>query len=249
MAAGARVSRRHSGSRRIRRMRATLFTILAIAATMAEAARPMITDDARVVDPFACQLETWVKRNRDSTEYWALPACNPLGLFELTIGGARTWEHGTSGLTDVQLQAKTILRPLEPDNWGAGLAVGTLKHPRREVADGWPGDAYFYVPVSVALNGDQWVLHFNAGAVHRRDEGANLATWGFGNEIRLRDDLFFIPEVFRNERGRPFYQVGFRYWLVKDRVQMDATVGNRLTSDTSERWFSIGMRLLTPPLK
>lgn len=39
----------------------------------------MITDDARTVDAKACQVETWVKFNRDSTEYWALPACNFTG--------------------------------------------------------------------------------------------------------------------------------------------------------------------------
>ena len=213
----------------------------------AGAARPMITDDARVVDPKACQVESWARRNRDSTEFWALPACNPTGYFEFTFGGARVREHGEDAFTDNLVQVKTILRPLETNGWGVGLAVGTIRHLRRESANGWPGDAYFYVPVSIAFLDDAWVLHLNGGAVHRRDERSNVATWGVGNEIRLRDDLYFIPEVFRIERGRPFYQAGFRYWVVKDRVQMDATFGNRLVSDTNERWFSIGFRLLSPP--
>ena len=211
------------------------------------AARPMITDDARVVDPKACQVESWVRRNRESTEMWALPACNPTGHFEFTFGGARTEEHGKSAFTDQIVQVKTILRPLETDGWGAGLAVGTARHLKRASANGWPGDAYFYVPVSIAFNQDQWVVHLNAGAVNRRDERSTLVTWGLGNEIRLRDDLYFIPEMFRSERGRPFYQVGFRYWIVKDRLQMDATYGNRAVSDTGERWFSLGIRVLSPP--
>ena len=221
--------------------------LLALAAREAIAARPMITDDARVVDPTACQVESWVRRNRESTEAWALPACNPTGHFELTFGGARTWEHGESAFTDQQIQAKTVLRPLETDGWGLALAVGTVRHPKRETANGWPGDAYFYVPVSIAFNNDAWVVHLNAGAVNRRDEKRTLATWGFGNEIRLRDDLLFIPEIFRSERGRPFYQAGFRYWVVKDRLQIDATYGNRAVSNTGERWFSIGLRVLSPP--
>ena len=128
--------------------------LLALAAREAIAARPMITDDARVVDPKACQVESWVRRNRESTEAWALPACNPTGHFELTFGGARTWEHGESAFTDQQIQAKTVLRPLETDGWGLALAVGTVRHPKRETANGWPGDAYFYVPVSIAFNND-----------------------------------------------------------------------------------------------
>jgi hypothetical protein len=209
----------------------------------------MITDDARVVDPKSCQVETWSRWNRDSTELWALPACNPTGDFELTFGGARVRERGGDyAFTDHLAQVKTIFRPLEPDNWGVGLAVGTVRHPRRETARGWPGDAYFYVPVSIALNGDQWVVHLNGGAVHRRDDGRAMATWGFGHEIRLTPSVYLIPEIFRAERGRPFYQVGVRYWVVKNRVQVDATYGNRAVSDTGERWFSIGLRLLSPPM-
>ena len=227
------------------RILALVFLILV--AAEAGAARPMITDDARTVDPKACQIESWIRRNRESTEMWALPACNPTGHFELTFGGARVVEHGESAFTDQVVQVKTILRPLETDSWGLGLAVGTVRHPKRESASGWPGDAYFYVPLSVAYANDAWVVHVNAGAVNRRDQRQTLVTWGIGNEIRLRDDLYFIPEIFRSERGRPFYQVGFRYWVVKDRLQMDATYGNRAVSDTGERWFSIGLRLLSPP--
>lgn len=213
----------------------------------AGAARPMITDDARIVDPKACQVEAWARSNRDSTEFWALPACNPLGGFEVTFGGARVREDGTSQFTDEQVQVKALFRPYEPGGWGVGLGVGTIRHPHREVASGWPGDTYFYLPVSVAAGSDDWVVHVNAGAVRRRDEDRTIATWGLGNEIRLRHDLYFIPEVFALDRGRPFYQVGLRYWLVKDRWQMDATYGNRAVSDTQQRWFSIGVRLLSPP--
>ncbi len=221
--------------------------LVAVGTGEAIAARPMVTDDARVVDPKACQVESWVRRNRESTEMWALPACNPTGHFELTFGGARVRQNGEHAFTDHQVQAKTVLRPLETDGWGLGLAVGTVRHLKRESANGWPGDAYFYVPVSIAFDNDAWVVHVNAGAVNRRDEKRTIATWGLGNEIRLRDDLYFIPEIFRSERGRPFYQAGFRYWIIKDRLQVDATYGNRAVSDTGERWFSIGVRVLSPP--
>ena len=220
---------------------------LSIAPCLAFAARPMITDDARIVDPKACQVESWIRNNRDTREYWALPACNPTGNAELTFGGARTTGEGRNEFTDQLIQAKTIFRPLAPDGWGIGLAAGVMRHLHREGAEGWPADAYGYVPVSIAFAGDQWVVHLNGGFVHRRDLDRNVGTWGFGNEIRLRDDLYFIPEVFRSEPGRPFFQLGFRYWVVKDRVQMDATYGNRLVSDSQERWFSIGLRLLSPP--
>ncbi len=208
----------------------------------------MITDDARVVDPKSCQVESWIKWNRDSTEYWALPACNPLGLFELTYGGARMAAKGESTFfTDNILQAKTIFKPLEPNGWGWGMAVGTDRHLHRDSANGWPGDSYFYFPLSISTRDDEIVVHINAGLNHRRDLNENVGTWGLGSEVRLRDDLYFIPEMFRNDVGRPFYQLGLRYWVIKDRVQMDATFGNRAVSNSEERWFGLGLRLLSPP--
>lgn len=231
-------------------MRVLLAAAVVVAlAPCAHAARPMITDDARIVDAKACQVESWVKRNESSTEAWALPACNPTGNLELTFGGARTWVRGEgSAFTDHQVQAKTLFQPLEPNGLGYGLAVGTLRHPHRESANGWPGDYYAYVPVSKSFADDFWVMHVNVGAFRKRDEGRTQGTWGWGNEIRVRDELFVIPEIFGNDRGRPFYQAGVRFWVVKDRVQIDTTYGNRLTSGTAERWISVGLRLLSPPL-
>jgi len=221
---------------------------LLVPAASSNAARPMITDDARVVDPKACQVESWIRFNRGSTEYWALPACNPLGLFELTYGGARIHEDGAgSAFTDNIVQVKTIVKPLETNGWGWGIAVGTDRHLHREEANGWPGDAYAYVPVSFSFRDDEVALHLNAGVANRRDLKRQIGTWGIGSEIRLHETLYFIPETFANDRGRPFAQAGLRYWIVKDRLQMDATVGNRLSGDTAERWFSVGLRVLSPP--
>lgn len=225
-----------------------MIATVALNALPSHGARPMYTDDARIVDPRSCQVESWVRFNRDSTEYWALPACNPFGFFELTYGGARTKDDGaSSAFTDNVLQVKSIFKPLEPDGWGWGLALGTDRHLNRDKANGWPGDEYAYIPLSLSFNDDAQVVHFNAGFVNRRDIDKYVGTWGIGSEIRLRDDLFFIPEIYGNDRGRPFVQIGMRYWIVKDRVQMDATMGNRLDSNTSDRWFSLGLRLISPP--
>jgi hypothetical protein len=209
-------------------------------------ARPMITDDARIVDPAACQLETWTRLNRGSTEYWALPACNPSGNLEITFGGARTRSDGATKFTDEVIQGKTMLRPLDERGLGVGVAFGTVRHPSRAKEDGWPGDPYAYVPISAAFADGAWVSHVNIGAARRRDEGRNVATWGLGHEVRLHPDLYFIPEIFHTDPGRPSYQVGLRYWVLRDVLQVDATYGNRLVSDTGARWFSIGLRILTP---
>ena len=68
-----------------------------------------------------------VKRNRNSTELGALPACNPFGNAELTFGGARTQQDGEHHFSDRQIRVKTILKPLDYDGWGVGFAIGAAK--------------------------------------------------------------------------------------------------------------------------
>ena len=220
--------------------------LAATAAAPGEAAHPLITDDARFVDPKACQVESWVKRNRDSTEYWALPACNPWGNAELTLGGAVAHQHGSTRTTDVQAQVKTIFKQLDDDGWGAGLALGTVHKPTREGENGL-GDTYFYVPASFAIPKTPVVIHVNLGAARRQDENRNVFTWGVGSETTLSERAYLIAEVFGQGRERPFYQIGVRFWIVKDRLQIDTTYGNRGSGNAGDRWISIGMRLLSPP--
>lgn len=221
---------------------------LALAACLgagsAEAARPMITDDARIVDAKACQLESWVRRNEGSTEYWAMPACNPTGNLELTLGGSRGRVDGHVRTTDVQFQAKTLIKPLETDGWGMGVAVGTIRHPH---GAGSARDWYTYVPASFSFAGDKLVLHSNVGWMDAASAGTRYATWGLGSETRLAEHTWLIAETFGQDRRKPSYQFGLRHWVVPNRVQIDVTYGNRMGSGTQERWISFGLRLLSPP--
>ncbi|WP_229407161.1 hypothetical protein [Methylobacillus flagellatus] len=212
------------------------------------AARPMITDDARVVDPQSCQLESWAKRNRNSTEYWALPGCSPAENLELTLGGAITREDGASQNTDLMMQAKALFKPLETNSYGYGLVVGYAQHPRLDNNSSMVGNAYAYVPVSASLFSDKLILHANLGALHDKEKSRTDMTWGFGSEIPLAGKLDLITETYGDHRSRPYYQAGLRYWLVQDRVQIDTTYGNRMHNNSDERWLSIGLRLLSAPL-
>ena len=226
---------------------AALFFGLLGAAAPADAARPLITDDARLVDPGACQVESWVKRNRDSTEYWALPACNATGNLELTLGGSRTHDADGTHTTDVQAQGKTLFKPLETNGWGFGMVAGTVRHPQVGARD-W----FAYVPISLSFAEDRVVIHTNIGWVREGlggdgRRGRHRATWGVGSETRLAERAWLIAEVFGQHQGRASHQVGLRYWIVTDRVQLDATYGNKAGDRLDDRWFSIGLRLLSPP--
>ncbi len=215
--------------------------------SMAHAARPMITDDARIVDAKSCQLESWLKKNQNSTEYWALPACNFTGNLELTLGGASGNDDAGTKTTDIVFQGKTLFKTLEPNGWAWGLVMGNVRHPAIQTDRNLVGDVYAYLPASFSFRDDRFVLHTNIGWLHDKTAKENRATWGVGTETQMTQNNWLIAEAYGQNQGNPFYQLGVRHWLVPNRVQIDTTYGSRFDSSLEERWFSIGLRLLSVP--
>jgi hypothetical protein len=214
------------------------------AASAAHAARPMTTDDARLTDAGACQVESWVHIHGSQREIWALPACNPGGNFELTLGGALSFS-GTRQERGAQvIQGKTLFKPLTTNGYGIGIAAGYATQPGS--ADS--GHPYFYVPVSVSLADDLAVIHTNLGYTRERENHANRLTWGVGGEIQLSGQNYLIAETYGQDKGSPFYQIGLRHWIVPNHLQIDTTVGSRFGQFSEERWLSIGLRLISPTL-
>ena len=220
---------------------------LTIAASEGYAARPMNTDDARIVDPRSCQLESWVKKPRESTEYWALPGCNFSGNLEVTFGGARTSSEDGMHTSDVVLQGKTLFKALEPGGWSFGLVAGGLRHPDRSRDEGLLSNPYGYVPATFSFLQDRVFVHLNLGLLHDKSASRTNTTWGIGMERQLTAPSWLIAEAYGDNRGTPFYQFGLRHWLVENRLQIDATFGNRFGQSTEERYFSIGLRVLSAP--
>ena len=209
---------------------------------LAHAARPMVTDDARIVDDKSCQLETWLKANSDSNEYWALPSCNLNGNFELAAGAAVTRQNGSGKTSDLVLQGKTLFRTLQPNSWAWGLVGGAVSHPDHSRT--LLGDVYAYVPVTFSFRDDAALLHLNLGWTRNRLAQRQAITWGIGGEIEMTSHTWLIAESYGEHQGRPYYQLGLRHWVVPNRGQLDATYGNR--SHGGAGWFSIGLRLLSP---
>lgn len=221
---------------------AALLMSLGLGQHSAQAARPMITDDARIVDAKSCQLESWVRRNPQGDERWALPGCNPSGHLEITAGGARLADGQADSLG--LLQGKTLFQTLEDSRLAWGLALGVTRTPALGATE-----AYGYLPATWAAVPNRVYVHLNLGA--RRDTVRHTVqpTWGLGLETVLTPRMGVIAEAFGQERGRSQYQGGLRIWLVPDRVQIDTTVGNRTgqaPGQGAERWFSVGVRLLSP---
>jgi hypothetical protein len=217
-------------------------------AQAAHAARPLITDDARVVDPQACQLETWTKRGYQDRirEFWAIPSCNPTGNLEIAVGGNRANILETESQTSLVIQGKTLFRQLEGDDWAVGLAVGGTKS--SPSSRGGPSLLYAYVPLTVARFDSRLILHFNVGANHNYENGKSAANWGAAAEIAVWGErAYFIGEIYDDSLKRHECQVGMRFWIVPNRVQVDTTYGGQLGVPNSGHFYTVGLRLLSPP--
>jgi len=207
------------------------------------AARPFVTDDARLTNAGSCQLESWMRMYPASRELWALPACNPGGNFELTLGGGVARVDGQVATRDYVLQAKTLFRPLSRNDWGWGMAIGMVDHPEIHPGPNQLGNAYAYLPLSRSFNDDQVVLHGNLGWLRDRATHMDNLTWGMGAEYRLAEHITAIAESFGDNRVRPYWQLGGRFAVVPDRVQVDATLGQQFAGSNTGRWLSFGLRL------
>lgn len=206
------------------------------------AARPFVTDDARLTTAGSCQLESWARLYPDSQELWALPACNPTGNLEFTFGGGRTRSDDMDATSDYVFQTKTLFREMQTNGWGFGLAVGTVKHPEDDPGPNALGNTYAYIPFSVSLNDDNIVLHANLGRLKDKASKLVSTSWGVGGEFKLQSKVLGIAETYGDNRGMSYGQIGVRYSVIPDLFQIDTTLGKQLSGNGDSRWISFGIR-------
>jgi len=211
--------------------------VLSLACVSAFAGRPLTTDDATITDDRHCQLESWMQRDAETTEYWAAPACNFTGNLEWMLGAARMDDDVARNLAVVQ--AKTVLKPLQPGGWGAAIAFG------RQSGDADADDLYVNLPVSFSYDDDRLLVHVNAGWLHADDGADDLATWGLAAQWHWTDRTDLAAETFRQNVGKPYYQLSISHQWIPGRVQVDGSYGNRLDGHDGARFFSVGLVLFT----
>jgi hypothetical protein len=211
----------------------------------AQAARPMSTDDANIVDEKSCQLEAWAKTTRTSLERWAMPGCNFGGDMEWTVGGNAQTDDGVGKTQFWVGQVKKRWVPVADGQLGISTTVGVMSTRPATAERPNDKDYFFNVPVTVPLGQDRFV-HLNAGWVQHQSLGVSRPTWGVGGELPLTASVIGIAETYGEAAMGTRYQVGLRIWVVPQRVQIDTTYGNRVGQPEHERWFTVGLRLLSP---
>jgi hypothetical protein len=217
-------------------MRLALSVLLVIPCA-ALAARPFVTDDARVVDEGGCQVETFYKRQQrfNESEFWFLPACNPLGV-ELTLGGIWLRSAPLGNTSSTLAQGKMLLKPLATNGAGFALSLG--------LQDGVKTSPYFNGIGSFSFADDRFIVHANLGGIRDRIADMGRLTWGVGAEVQLSPPRWIgIIESYGQRGDKPTLHTGLRIWIVPNRVQVDATIGFQQSSP-ERRFHTIGLRVL-----
>jgi hypothetical protein len=219
-------------------------TILA-AASAADAAQPLVTDDAAVVAPRTCQVEAWVRSASDARDYAVQPACNPTGNLELAVGATRVRPDDDKRSSMVQLQAKTVLLPRNDGAWSFGVIAGALRDtgaPHGSSAF----QAYYAKALASWYPNEDMEIDLNLGAANVYGSGT-FTLAGAALQYTVTENLQLLAEMFRDEPGRGKYQVGVRYVAIPDRLEAYVSYGNRLNGPSSEWWVVAGIRLQTAP--
>jgi hypothetical protein len=211
----------------------------------ARAARPLVTEDASILLPGFCQLETWAQHNEGNTDYWAAPHCNVGGQWELIAGLGQLGAPANGGARSQRVfRAKTLLRPMDRN----GLSIGLVLSDQFGAGDSVAGDLSVTVPLSLALPGRRVLVHANAGWVRRHD-GPNGMTWALAGEWNLAPGAGLTLEAYGAGHDHGYMQLGARYDLVPRQVTLDAAIGNRFGLHRAGRYLSIGLTVTAGVLR
>lgn len=218
-------------------LRPTLVCALAFPfPSLVNAARPMVTDDASILETGQCQVEGWSQRGQGGSEIWAVPHCNISGLWELAVGSGRlSLQQGQTQGAGL-IQAKTVFRQLKPNDWGVGLAVSD------QLSRGSSTQS-INVPTSISLADDALVLHANAGWRQGGGTGRG-ATWATGAELNATEHAGMTLEAYGGRQDGVRLQVGARYALVPGHLVLDGALSRRISSRAGARLVSFGLTFM-----
>lgn len=232
-------ARRHNSAvmRKPRTPTLALAAVIACAAAPAHAGRPLQTEDAGVLERGACEFEG------ASTHHKAqgLTARDKRLQIGCGVGAATQLALATSSgkaegerARGVEINGKTRLwtGAAEKDAPAAGLVLA-------------------YAVASVKVAGDQWrhaatelnlaysrplpaelTLHANLG--HARDAigKSRATTWGLALEHAGFGAAAPMAELFGDDRGAPWWNLGLRFTAAPDKFFIDASYGRQIAPGT-----------------
>ncbi|WP_088284456.1 hypothetical protein [Ideonella sp. A 288] len=217
---------------------------LACLCPLALAGRPIVTEDAGVLDRGACEFETFALRATQrgapsATGLSAQVGCGVGYRSQVAVAVATTRSDGQSehGLA---LVGKTALNEPGPTGPAWTLAWGLdAAKPSGESLD---HESTFLNGVMSLPITERLKLHANLGWSHSQSARQSTTGWAMALERSLPSGIDLLGEVFADDRERsPWVQVGVRWAVVPDKLFVDASWGMQ-TSSSRPKALTIGLK-------
>jgi hypothetical protein len=202
--------------------------LAALACGPAQAARPLVTEDAGVLGRGDCEFEGVAARRSlvGPSETTALlqVACG-VGLQTQLAGVLGTSRTAGENSLESAATGKTWLRELTDEQ--AGVAIAYAFAGGQPSGGGWRyGSTTLLGVVTVPLQ-KELLLHANLGASHSRPDREATAIWAAALELLQVGGSAFdlMAESFGTQRDPAWVSAGVRYTVVPERFTVNASFG------------------------
>lgn len=228
-----------------------LKTILATAAACAsplisQAGRPLQTEDAGILEAKTCEVEGATARARvagaPTLRDSALQLGCGVGFNSQLALAVSTASDGTDRERGLRLGGKTELWSAGGDDGAALTLAWGMERARAGSGGGWKTSGVDARAV-VSIPAGPLTWHLNLG--HERDTQARASTtaWGVALEHEGYGPLAPMAELFGNDREAPWWNLGLRYTMAKDKAYIDMSYGRQMSGGTPSL-LTVGFKLV-----
>lgn len=200
--------------------------------------RPLATDDASVNPPGKCQLEAWGVHAQGYDDWHVAPACGIGADLEIGLEYLR-FQAGQRDPYALSAQIKTVFPGLKWGDWdfGAKLAAQTA---RTGSPKGWASESVALLGLASGTLAEDWTAHLNLGVDYRRRDDRTSGIYGAALVWDFIERAFVFVEVYGDSRFGALRSAGARWWIFKDRLGLDATVGKQ-AGQAGSTFYTLGI--------
>ena len=221
---------------------AAVAVVLTALAPLAFAGRPFVTEDAGIIAPGRCEVESFAayaaSRDDPAERGVSLQVACGIGVnTQLALQGEYYGSEGTHR-TMGSFNGKTALRPLTDMETGVAVAYALR-------GTGLPDSSFRHeesnivLVVSVPL--ERTVVHANLGVVRTQSDGRTAGAYALLVERLGESGLDFGVEAFGEFNKAPWVGTGVRYAVKPETFFIDASA--RVQTDSARtRQFTLGVK-------
>lgn len=221
--------------------KALLIPVFFFVFSMAQAGRPIETDDASAAELRTCQLDFWTETAKQTRQDNFNGGCNFLGSgeFSLSLGEV----HGNQ--EDRSLRAlgyKHVFQNFSDTTPGFGLAA-SKEWGQLQASDESSQETLFTAITTVPLTAEDLLLHLNLGYLQYSDQVLqdNSVFTAAALDYSLSQRVGFSVETYSGVEYSLSWRLGARYTVIPDFLQIDASYGSDYGTFNDSRAFTVGL--------